>query len=378
MTSARSDRPTVRAAVLAKAGQRTRIEELHLARPRADEVRVRLTASGVCHSDLHVRDGHWERPTPIVLGHEGAGLVVETGTEVSDLVVGQPVVLSWMIPCGSCLACRSDRPWACASSPSSFHRRLDGSTVHSRADGTPVLSYSRIGTSAEETVVPAAAAIPIPSGVDPAAAALIGCCVSTGIGSVLRTAEVPAGASVAIFGLGGVGLACVMGAVLANAGQIIVVDRVASKIELARSVGATVGVLAADGSTSTIDEIRSISNGGPDFAFDATGVPAAIDMAIATVRPGGTTVLVGMPPQGIRGSFDVYPFVDGGRRILGSNYGSSDPTVDFATYARLNLAGRLPIERLVDRRVALDDIESSFDRLRDGQVARQVIVFDQD
>lgn len=378
MTDVRSARPTIRAAVLASPGQPTRVEALHLEKPRADEVRVRLTASGICHSDLHVRDGHWARPTPIVLGHEGAGLVVETGAEVSDLVVGQPVVLSWMMPCGSCRDCRSGRSWACASSPSFSHRRADGSTVHSRADGTPVLSYSRIGTSAEETVVPAAAAIPIPPGVDPAAAALIGCCISTGIGSVRRTAEVPAGASVAIFGLGGVGLACVMGAVLAKAGQIIVVDRVASKIELARSLGATAGVLVADGSTGPIGEIRSMSDGGPDFAFDATGVPAAIDMAISTVRSGGTTVLVGMPPQGIKASFDVYPFVDGGRRILGSTYGSSDPTVDFATYAQLNLTGRLPIERLVDRRVTLDDIESSFDRLRDGQVGRQVIVFDQD
>ena len=173
---------TIRAAVLRDGGQSSVVEALTLAEPRAGEVRVRMQASGVCHSDLHVRDGDWPRPTPMAMGHEGAGIVDAIGPGVQSLSVGQPVALSWLIPCGICRACRAGKPWACPDSPSFRHRMLDGATVLSGADGEPVLSYCAIGTMASATVVPEAAAIPLPDGVDPAVAALIGCCVSTGVG----------------------------------------------------------------------------------------------------------------------------------------------------------------------------------------------------
>jgi S-(hydroxymethyl)glutathione dehydrogenase/alcohol dehydrogenase len=367
---------TTRAAVLRAPGASVTIETLTVAEPRAGEVRVRILASGVCHSDLHVRDGEWPRPTPIAMGHEGAGVVEAVGPDVRHLRVGQPVALSWLVPCGTCRSCRAGRPWACPDSPSFRHRRPDDTTVLSTEAGEPVLSYCAIGTMADATVVPAAAAIALPDGIDPAVAALIGCCVSTGVGAVLKTAEVPAGASVAVIGLGGVGLSCVMGAALAGAARIVAIDRVEAKLAVARGVGATDGLVAADDLAGTVTALRDLTDGGPDFAFEAIGRTATVELAIACLPLGGTAVLVGMTPFAARASFEVYPFVDGSRRILGSNYGFADPPVDFPRYAALHLAGRLPIERLIDRRIGLDEVEGAFDRLRSGQGLRQVIVAD--
>lgn len=366
---------TIRAAVLRDGGQPPVVEALTLAEPRAGEVRVRMQASGVCHSDLHVRDGDWPRPTPMAMGHEGAGTVDAIGPGVQSLSVGQPVALSWLIPCGICRACRAGKPWACPDSPSFRHRMLDGATVLSGADGEPVLSYCAIGTMASATVVPEAAAIPLPDGVDPAVAALIGCCVSTGVGAVLKTAAVTPGETVAVIGLGGVGLSCVMGAVLAGASRIVAIDRVASKLDVARSVGATDGLIASDDRSATIEALRELTDGGPDYVFEAIGRVPTAELAIESLPIGGTAVLVGMTPFEARASFAVYPFVDGSRRILGSNYGFADPTRDFPAYAALHLAGKLPIERLIDRRIALDDLEPAFDRLRAGEGLRQIVTF---
>ena len=365
-----------RGAVLRTTGRPVAIETLEVAEPRSGEVRVRILASGVCHSDLHVRDGDWPRPTPIVMGHEGAGVVEAVGPDVRALAVGQPVALSWLVPCGVCRSCRSGRPWACPDSPSFRHRSPDGATVMTDAAGEPVLSYCGIGTMAGATVVPEAAAIALPDGVDPAVAALIGCCVSTGVGAVLKTADVPRGASVAVIGLGGVGLSCVMGAALAGADRIVAIDRVAAKLDAAHAVGATDGVLAGDDPSATIESIRELTDGGPHFAFEAIGRVPTVELAIECLPLGGTAVLVGMTPAAARASFAVYPFVDGSRRILGSNYGFADPPTDFPRYAGLHLAGRLPVERLIDRRIGLDELEDAFDRLRSGDGLRQVIAFD--
>lgn len=367
---------TTRAAVLRDPGRPTTIETLTVAEPRAGEVRVRILASGVCHSDLHVRDGEWPRPTPMAMGHEGAGVVEAIGPDVRGLSVGQPVALSWLIPCGACRSCRAGRPWACPDSPSFRHRLPDGATVLADGEGEPVLSYCGIGTMAGLSVVPEAAAIALPDGVEPAVSALIGCCVSTGVGAVIKTAEVPAGASVAVIGLGGVGLSCVMGAALAGASRIVAIDRVAAKLEVAKSIGATDGLLATDDRAATIEAIRDLTDGGPDFTFEAIGRVSAVELAIECLPVGGTAVLVGMTPFEARATFAVYPLVDGSRRILGSNYGFADPPVDFPRYAEFHLAGRLPVECLIDRRIGLDGLEAAFARLREGEGLRQVVVFD--
>lgn len=375
----------VRAAVLEASGEAAVVQSLELADPRAGEVRVRIQASGVCRSDLHVRDGEWARPTPMAMGHEGAGVVDAIGPDVRSLRVGQSVALSWLVPCGTCRACLAGRPWACPDSPSFRHRLPDGASALHRvaaggaaldAETEAVLSYCGIATMAEATVVPEAAAIPLPAGVEPAVAALIGCCVSTGVGAVLKTAAVAPGATVAVIGLGGVGLSCVMGAVLAGASRIVAVDRVPAKLASALEVGATDGLLATDDPSEMLAALRDLTDGGPDYAFEAIGLPSTVELAIASLPLAGTAVLVGMTPLGARASFDVYPFVDGSRRILGSNYGFADPAVDFPRYAQWHLDGRLPIDRLVDRRIRLDDLEDAFAAMRRGEHTRQVIVFD--
>ena len=361
----------IRAAVLEQVGEPAVIRDLELREPRAGEVRVRMLAAGVCHSDLHVRDGEWDRPTPIVMGHEGAGVVEAVGPGVTTPHVGELVALSWLIPCGTCRSCRRGHVWACPDSPSYRHTLLDGETAF---DG--VRSYCAIATMAEASVVPAAAAIPVPDGTDPAVAALIGCCVTTGVGAVLKTAAVPAGSSVAVIGLGGVGLSCVMGAVVAGASRIVAIDRVASKLAVATAVGATDTVLADDDAAATTRALHDLTDGGPDFIFEAIGRPATAELAIAALPVGGTAVLVGMTPLRDRAAFEVYPFVDGSRRILGSNYGFAEPAVDFARYAAWTLDGRLPVERLIDRRIGLDGLEDAFAAMRAGRYTRQVIAFD--
>lgn len=368
----------MRAVVLERPGVPVVVEELELEPPGPGEVLVRMLASGVCHSDLHVRDGEWQRPGPIVMGHEGAGVVEALGPGVDEartgLALERLVALSWVVPCGTCRSCRAGRSWACPDSPSFRHgRRSDGTTGLRRSDDSPVLAYLSIGTMAEAQVVPAAAAIPMPANTPPEVAALIGCCVATGIGAVLKTAAVPAGASVAVIGLGGVGLSAIMGARLAGAGPIVAVDRVGAKVDLAIELGATHGVIARSDPATTATAIRKATGGGPDFAIEATGRPVTVELAIEVLPAGGTAVLVGMTPQGARAAIDVYRFVDGGKRILGSNYGSTVAAIDFPRYAELHLAGRLPAERLVDRRIGLDEVEGAFDRLRRGEGLRSVI-----
>ncbi len=367
----------MRAAVIQRAGEPFRIEDLHLDEPRAGEVLVRILASGVCHSDLHVRDGEWPRPGPMVAGHEGAGVVAALGPGVDEVLAGRTVALSWLAPCLRCVACRHGRSWACTGSRALEHRLPDGGTRVHRPDGTPVLPYCGVGTLGEATVVPVEAAVALPDGIAAEVAALIGCCVATGVGAVTNTARVAPGASVVVIGLGGVGLSAVMGAVLASAARVVAVDRVAAKLDLAVELGATAAVLATD-RPPTDAAIRAASGDGPDVVLEAIGLPATIEQAIELLPPGGTAVLVGMTPFGVRASFEPFPFVDGGRSILGSNYGSTIASVDFPRLAELHLAGRLPVDRLVDRRIGLDELEAAFDRLRRGEGARSVVVFDGD
>jgi S-(hydroxymethyl)glutathione dehydrogenase/alcohol dehydrogenase len=337
-----------------------------------------MTSAGVCHSDLHVRDGDWERQGPVAMGHEGAGVIEAVGAGVDPAVVGRSAALSWYAPCLRCRNCQLGRQWLCTGSPSLRHAQADGTTRLSRPDGSPVLAYLSIGTMSTWQVVPASAVVPMPDGVPPEVAALIGCGVSTGVGAVLKTAQVPYGATVAVIGLGGVGLSCVMGAMLAGASRIVAVDISRSKIDLAGELGATHWVQSDPANpAAAVEGIRTAAgNGGPDFVFEAIGLPQTVAQSIAALPPGGTAVLSGLPKMGQVAAFEPFPFVDGGRRILGSNYGSAVAAIDFPSYAEAYLAGRLPIDRLIDRRLPLADLEDAFDRLRAGAAARQMIMFE--
>ena len=365
----------VDALVLDRPGARAAVEEVSLAAPGPGEVRVRIDASGVCHSDLHLADGEWTADTAVVLGHEGCGVVEEAGTGVDPHLVGRRVVLDWLSPCMKCDACIGGQAWNCRKTRALENRLADGGSRLRRLDGSTLMPYLGLGTLAERVVVDAKTAVPIPDAIDPVAGALIGCCVSTGVGAVLKTAQVPAGATVVVYGLGGVGLSIVMGAVLAGATTIVAVDRHPAKLELAESVGATAGVVAGEDAESTVEAVRRVTRGGADYGFEAIGLSATIEQTIRSVRTGGTAVLVGMTPLGVRASFDAYDMVDRSIRILGSNYGFTVGPIDFPRYAQLSLSGKLPIGRLVEGRIGLDEVETAFTSMRRGEGARRVVVF---
>lgn len=334
-----------------------------------------MLASGVCHSDVHRADGDWGPVPPTVLGHEGTGVVEAVGEGVEELEVGRRVVLSWFPSCRRCAACRAGRPWECSGTSANDHLQQDGTTrLHTRAGGE-VLAYLSVGTFAEREVVPAAAAVPVPDAVPPEISALIGCCVATGVGAVRNTAQVPAGASVVVVGLGGVGLSTVMGAALVGASPIVAVDRDPQKLVLATRAGATESLLATS-DEETLHGILEATGGGPAFAFETAGLASTAEVCLRSLPVGGTAVLVGLPPIGIRASIELFGFVDGSRRVLGSNYGWSVPERDFPVLAELYLAGRLPLELLVEERISLDDVGRAMDSLRRGEGARRVIVFE--
>jgi S-(hydroxymethyl)glutathione dehydrogenase/alcohol dehydrogenase len=339
-----------------------------------------MLASGVCHSDLHVVDGDWQRPSPLVLGHEGAALIETLGEGVTQthpgLRPGTRVVLAWTAPCGTCPACERGQPWLCSKPIGDGHRLAPADVRLRRPDGSPMGAYCGIGTFGAHQVVAAEAAIPVDPATPPEVAALIGCAVATGVGAVINTAHVQPGESVAVLGLGGVGLAAVMGAVIAGADPIVALDTQPAKLDLALALGATAGVRVqpAD-STGARAEARALASvDGFDHAFECAGVASSAELALGLLRPGGTATLVGMPEQGATAALDVYRFVEDGKRVQGSNYGSSVPAEAFPMLVELHLAGRLPIDRLISETIPLEDVNDAFDAMRRGDGARRVII----
>jgi S-(hydroxymethyl)glutathione dehydrogenase/alcohol dehydrogenase len=344
---------------------RAAVEPLVLDAPGRGEVRVRMAAAGVCHSDLHVIDGEWERPAGVVMGHEGAAWVTELGEGVDDLAPGDLVVLAWTAPCGACSACRRGEGWLCAT-PAGAGHRLDPELVRMRTPGGEAVgAYSGIGTFGRHQVIARSAAVKVDPRTPPEVAALIGCAVTTGIGAVRATAGVAAGESVVVIGLGGVGLSAVMGAVAAGASPVTAVDIAPAKLELATRLGAH----------RTLPAGRAREAAGADHVLECIGLVETVELAVGLARPGGTVTLVGMTPQGQRAGIDVYRFVEDGMRLLGSNYGSAVPARDFPAIAAEHLRGRLPLDLLVADRIGLGDVHEAFDAMRRGDGARRVVVF---
>lgn len=355
----------VRGVVFDGPGRPYAVEELDLAPPAGGEVLVRLTASGVCRSDLHVVDGDWARPTPVVLGHEGAGVVEVVGPGVDDLAVGDHVVLTWLAPCGTCRSCLADRSWLCTGSSSGTHLLPDGTARLTRFDGSPVRQYLGLGTMSEAAVVPRSAVVPVPAAVPAEVAALIGCGVATGWGAVVRTAAVQTGEVVMVVGCGGVGLAAVMAAAAAGAAEVVAVDTVPAKLVAAREVGATRTVLASPGWAETERDV--------DVALDCLGAPDVVRALGGVLAVGGRLVLVGMTAQGVEVPVDGYAFPDRGLSLLGCAYGSTVAARDFPLIAELYLAGQLPLDRLVERRISLDEVPEAFAAMRRGEGLRAVV-----
>lgn len=360
---------TTNAAVLVP-GRGLETRTLRLAGPRDDQVLVRIHASGVCHSDLHVLDGDWPVEEPIVLGHEGAGVVEAVGPAVRDLKPGDHVVLSWFAPCRRCAACAAGRAWLCSNTKAVANTLPDGSTPLADEDGAPVLPFLGLGTFSEYAVVPEAAAIVVPDEVPFPVGALIGCAVTTGVGAAVHTAAVRPGESAVVVGCGGVGQAIVLGLGLAGAHPVVAVDLAEGRLELARELGATHTLRGDD--PALAEKVVEIT-GGAHHAFEAIGRPATIEALPGLLRAGGNAVLVGMTALGTKVSFDPFDLADQGKNILGCNYGSSVPTVDFPRLARLYLSGRLPLDRLVGGEGGLGDLPAAFADLRAGAGLRTVV-----
>ena len=363
----------MRASVLFEQGTPLSVEELELEPPRAGEVLVRMTASGVCHSCLHAADGSWKGvPVPIVLGDEGAGVVTEVGPGVEGLQRGDHVILSWAPTCGRCHYCVIGRPNLCERRQPGRGVLPDGTTRMSLR-GRAVYHYGHVATYASSTVVHESCAIKIDRTVPLDRAALIGCSVMTGVGAVINTAAVPPGASMAVFGVGGVGLNVVQGGALVAAHPVIAVDVKAAKLEHARALGATHAVDASR--EDPVAAVRRLTRLGADYTFVAVGDTRAVQQAIEALAPGGTCILIGVPETGAMVPLDVRPLVTAEQVIRGSSYGSARTREDLPRLANLYLAGKLQIDQLITRRYDLGEANEAFRALAAGELARGLIVF---
>jgi Zn-dependent alcohol dehydrogenase len=364
----------IRAAVLERTGGPITLTELDLADPGPGEVRVRLHASGVCHSDQNAIDGTAATPCPAVLGHEGAGIVEAVGAGVTRVAPGDHVALSWAPSCGQCAECLRDLPQLCSAAKSAMGEGglLDGTSRLSR-DGEAVYHYSFISSFAEATVLPERSCVRIPRDVPFAVAGLVGCAVTTGVGAVWRTAAVRPGDRVAVLGCGGVGLSAVMAARAVGSGSIVAVDVSADKLADAEAFGATVGVLWAGSPEATAEAVREASGGGVDHAIEATGRTDAMLAAFLSTRPRGAAVLIGIPREDAVLSLPALSIPRLERRVLGSLYGSSRPERDFVQILDLYRRGVLPLDRLVSHRLPLDEIGRGFELLRSGDALRVVL-----
>jgi S-(hydroxymethyl)glutathione dehydrogenase / alcohol dehydrogenase len=364
---------SMRASVLFEQGKPLSVEELELEPPRTGEVLVRMAASGVCHSCLHAADGSWKGvPVPIVLGDEGAGVVEQVGPGVDTLGVGDHVILSWAPTCGRCHYCVVGRPNLCERRQPGRGVLPDGTTRMSLR-GRPVYHYGHVATYASRTVVHESCAIPVNKNVPLDRAALIGCSVMTGVGAVINTAAVPPGASMAVFGVGGVGLNVVQGGAMIAAHPVIAVDVVSGKLEHARALGATHAIDASR--EDPVASIRAITRLGADYTFVAVGNTRAVSQAVDALAPGGTCVLIGVPETGATIPLDVRPLVTAERVIRGCSYGSARTREDLPRLANLYLAGKLRIDELITRRFGLDEANEGFRALAAGELARGLIVF---
>jgi alcohol dehydrogenase len=350
------------------------IEEVELDPPQDGEVLVKIGAAGLCHSDLSVIDGNRPRPTPMVLGHEAAGIVEKVGPGVEDLTAGDHVVMVFVPSCGHCLPCAEGRPALCepGAAANGAGTLLSGKRRLHR-HGTEVNHHLGVSAFAEYATVSRRSLVKIDKDLPLEEAALFGCAVLTGVGAVINTAKVAAGSSVAVVGLGGVGLSSLLGAVAVGARRLVAVDLSDEKLGLARQLGATDTFNA--GSANAIEEIRSATGGGVEFAFEMAGSVRAMELAYKITRRGGTTVTAGLPPPDHTFALPQVNLVAEERTVKGSYIGTCVPTRDLPRYIELYRRGRLPVDRLMSGRLKLEEINLGFDRLHEGKAVRQVVAF---
>lgn len=363
----------MRAAVLYEANKGLQVVDVDQQGPQAGEVRVKVMATGICHSDWHIMNGDWTPPLPMVLGHEAAGIVQEVGAGVTSVKPGDHIIFSFRPHCGRCLYCSTGRTILCDGHTSPRWAMLDGSHRLHR-NGQPINQMARIGTFSEYVVCPAEMLVPIRKDMPWPQAALMGCCVPTGVGAVTSCARVEAGASMLVIGCGGVGLNVVQGGRLAGAEKIIASDLLDNKLAYAREFGATHTFNATR--DNVVEEVRKLTGGrGVDYAFDAIGGEATTLQILDAIRPGGTAVIVGMAAMNVRAPVTPYAMALQEKCLKGTMYGSVRPNIDFPRLVDLYMDGRLKLDQLVSRTYTLDEINEGFRYLTSGQVARGVITF---
>jgi alcohol dehydrogenase len=350
-----------------------RIEEVELEAPGDGEILVRVAAAGLCHSDLSVIDGARPRPLPMAIGHEAAGVVEETGPGVTDLRPGDHVVMVFVPSCGHCLPCMEGRPALCepgavanaAGTLLGGGRRLQlgGKTVNHHMG---VSAFSEYATMSRRSVVKIDSSLPLDE------AALFGCAVLTGVGAVVNTAGVEPGATVAVVGLGGVGLNAVLGALLSGSRRVVAIDLQDDKLGLARQLGATDTFNAGD--ADCVEQVREATGGGVDYAFEMAGAVAAMDLCYRVTRRGGTTVTAGLSHPDRNFEVQHVNLVAEERTVKGSYVGSCVPLRDVPRFIELYQQGRLPVDRLMSDRVRFDGLNAAFDALADGHTVRQVLI----
>jgi S-(hydroxymethyl)glutathione dehydrogenase/alcohol dehydrogenase len=364
-----------KAAVCYRNDEPVRVEEVTIDEPAPNEVLVRMTATGVCHSDLSVVTGIMPAKLPCVLGHEGAGTIERVGDGVESLRVGDPVLLSWVTPCGACFYCRIGKPHLCdvGAQINATHRRPDGSTrVHQ--DGADLQAFCGLGAMSQFVVAPLNACVKLPGDIPLDKAALVGCAVMTGVGAVFNTAGVEAGSRVAVFGAGGVGLNVIQGAAIAGAEQIIAVDMMPRKLEMAASFGATHGIDAS--SQDAVAAIRELTHGrGVDYAFEAIGRKESIEQAYAATRKGGTCVVIGIGSRKESVSLNVFFIPVMEKRLLGCWYGGADVHRDSLRILSLYRDGKLKLDELLTRTYPLEDVNHAFTDMTAGVNARGLVIF---
>jgi S-(hydroxymethyl)glutathione dehydrogenase/alcohol dehydrogenase len=362
----------VKAAVMRAFNAPLEIEELSIDSPGPGEVLVKTVASGVCHSDLHVIEGGLPMPPPCVLGHEPAGIVEAVGPGVADVRPGDHVIGCLTTFCGICRFCTEGRPYLCLAQ---YVGRPEGAKPRlSSTGGEPIAQLANLGSYAEKMLCPERSLVKIRDDMPLDRACLIGCGVTTGLGAVLNTARVPAGASVVVIGCGGVGLAAVQGARIAGASQIVALDTQPWKLDLARSLGATHALSAKEG--DPVSAVHAITGGGADYVLECIGLATAVQQAVAMTGRGGTTLLVGVVPMTEQVPIATCDLTLQEKKIVGSYMGSNRFRFDMPKYVDFYLDGRLRLDEMISSRIPLEDVNVAFDRMRRGEAARQVIVFE--
>jgi NDMA-dependent alcohol dehydrogenase len=364
----------MKAAVLYEANTPLQVVDVDQEGPRAGEARVKVMATGICHSDWHVINGDWQMPLPMVLGHEAAGRVEEVGPGVANVKAGDHIIFSFRPQCGRCQYCSSGQSILCDGHSTPRWGMLDGTLRLSR-DGQGINQMARMGSFGEYVVCPAEMLIPIRDDMPWPQAALVGCCVPTGVGAATNAARVEAGSSVLVIGCGGVGLNVVQGAKLAGAARIIACDLLDNKLEYAQEFGATHTLNASR--DNVVERVRELTGGrGVDYAFDAIGGEQTTLQIVDAIRPGGTAVIVGMAAMNVRAPIAPYYLALQQKTLKGTMYGSIRPSIDLPRLVELYMNGRIKVDELISRTYGLGEINEGFEALRSGQVARGVVVFD--